>query len=116
MGLARLVVSFLELLEAEARALAAGLLDLKIASILAWVAGFLLLAGFSLTVAALYVFARRGVSAPGTAGDFRTSNFLPWQANGNECAAYFCAPFWPEFRKIDFLRAIRTAQTRTSCQ
>lgn len=51
-----------------------------------------------------------------TAGDFRTSNFLPWQANGNECAAYFCAPFWPEFRKIDFLRAIRTAQTRTSCQ
>ena len=64
MGLARLVVSFLELLEAEARALAAGLLDLKIASILAWVAGFLLLAGFSLTVSALYVFARRGVSAP----------------------------------------------------
>lgn len=51
-----------------------------------------------------------------TAGDFRTSNFLPWQANGNECAAYFCAPFWPEFRKIDFLRAIRTAQTRASCQ
>lgn len=47
-----------------------------------------------------------------TGGDFRTSNFLPWQANGNECAAYFCAPFWPEFRKIDFLRAIRTAQTR----
>jgi len=64
MGLARLVVSFLELMEAEARALAAGLLDLKIASILAWVAGFLLLSGFSLTVAALYVFARRGVSAP----------------------------------------------------
>jgi len=64
MGLARLVISFLELMEAEARALAAGLLDLKIASILAWVAGFLLLAGFSLTVAALYVFARRGFSAP----------------------------------------------------
>lgn len=64
MGLARLVISFLELMEAEARALAAGLLDLKIASILAWVAGFLLLAGFSLTVAALYVLARRGVSAP----------------------------------------------------
>jgi tritrans,polycis-undecaprenyl-diphosphate synthase [geranylgeranyl-diphosphate specific] len=45
-------------------------------------------------------------------GDSRTSNFLPWQANGNECAAYFCAPFWPEFRKIDFLRAIRVAQAR----
>jgi len=47
-----------------------------------------------------------------TGGESRTSNFLPWQANGNECAAYFCAPFWPEFRKIDFLRAIRVAQTR----
>ncbi len=47
-----------------------------------------------------------------TGGDERLSNFLPWQANGNECAAYFCAPFWPEFRKIDLLRAIRTYQTR----
>ncbi len=47
-----------------------------------------------------------------TGGDERVSNFLPWQANGNECAAYFCAPFWPEFRRIDFLRAIRTYQTR----
>ncbi|MBN1324163.1 MAG: di-trans,poly-cis-decaprenylcistransferase [Methanotrichaceae archaeon] len=47
-----------------------------------------------------------------TGGDVRTSNFLPWQSNGNECAAYFCAPFWPEFRMIDFLRAIRTAQGR----
>ena len=51
-----------------------------------------------------------------TGGDCRTSNFLPWQANGNECAAYFCAPYWPEFRKIDFLRAIRTAQTRAAGQ
>ena len=47
-----------------------------------------------------------------TGGDERISNFLPWQTNGNECAAYFCAPFWPEFRKIDLLRAIRTYQTR----
>lgn len=47
-----------------------------------------------------------------TGGDERISNFLPWQTSGNECAAYFCAPFWPEFRKIDFLRAIRTYQTR----
>lgn len=47
-----------------------------------------------------------------TGGDERISNFLPWQANGNEAAAYFCAPFWPEFRRIDFLRAIRTYQTR----
>ena len=34
-----------------------------------------------------------------TGGDARTSNFLPWQANGNECAAYFCAPYWPEFQE-----------------
>ncbi|MGP8321974.1 MAG: polyprenyl diphosphate synthase [Methanosarcinaceae archaeon] len=47
-----------------------------------------------------------------TGGDIRTSNFLPWQANGSECAAYFCAPFWPEFRKIDLLRAIRVYQAR----
>ena len=49
-----------------------------------------------------------------TGGELRTSNFLPWQANGNECAAYFCAPYWPEFRKVDFLRAIRTAKARRS--
>jgi len=47
-----------------------------------------------------------------TGGEMRTSNFLPWQASGNESAAYFCAPYWPEFRKIDFLRAIRTYQMR----
>jgi tritrans,polycis-undecaprenyl-diphosphate synthase [geranylgeranyl-diphosphate specific] len=47
-----------------------------------------------------------------TGGDERTSNFLPWQASGNECAIYISAPFWPEFRKIDFLRAIRTYQIR----
>ena len=47
-----------------------------------------------------------------TGGEKRMSNFLPWQASGNECAAYFCAPYWPEFRKIDFFRAIRTYQMR----
>ncbi len=51
-----------------------------------------------------------------TGGDERVSNFLPWQANGNECAAYFCAPFWPEFRKIDFLRSIRVYQARMAEQ
>lgn len=71
---------------------------------------------------AAHLYPQNGVSVPKvdliirTGGDFRTSNFLPWQANGNECAAYFCAPYWPEFRKIDFLRAIRTAQTRGSGQ
>lgn len=47
-----------------------------------------------------------------TGGDERVSNFLPWQTSGNECATYFCAPFWPEFRKIDFLRSIRIYQER----
>ncbi|WP_174590819.1 polyprenyl diphosphate synthase [Methanocella conradii] len=47
-----------------------------------------------------------------TGGDERTSNFLPWQASGNECAIYISAPYWPEFRKIDFLRAIRAYQIR----
>jgi tritrans,polycis-undecaprenyl-diphosphate synthase [geranylgeranyl-diphosphate specific] len=71
---------------------------------------------------ARHLYPQDGISVPKvdliirTGGDFRTSNFLPWQANGNECAAYFCAPYWPEFRKIDFLRAVRTAQTRASGQ
>jgi len=47
-----------------------------------------------------------------TGGAERTSNFLPWQANGNEAAVYFCTPYWPEFRKIDFLRSVRTYQNR----
>jgi tritrans,polycis-undecaprenyl-diphosphate synthase [geranylgeranyl-diphosphate specific] len=47
-----------------------------------------------------------------TGGDERTSNFLPWQANGNEAAVYFSAPYWPEFRKVDFLRGIRTYEHR----
>ncbi len=47
-----------------------------------------------------------------TGGDERVSNFLPWQANGSECATYFCAPYWPEFRKIDLLRSIRVYQAR----
>ncbi|MFC6939329.1 polyprenyl diphosphate synthase [Salinirubellus sp. GCM10025818] len=47
-----------------------------------------------------------------TGGDERTSNFLPWHANGNEAAVFFCSPYWPEFRRVDFLRAIRTYQHR----
>ena len=47
-----------------------------------------------------------------TGGEVRLSNFVPWQALGNECTAYFCAPFWPEFRRVDILRAIRTYQER----
>lgn len=47
-----------------------------------------------------------------TGGDERTSNFLPWHANGNEAAVFFCTPYWPEFRRVDLLRAIRTYESR----
>lgn len=47
-----------------------------------------------------------------TGNEWRTSNFLPWLANGHESAVYFCAPFWPMFRKIDFLRALRLYSQR----
>ena len=49
-----------------------------------------------------------------TGNDYRTSNFLPWLANGHESAVYFCAPYWPLFRKIDLLRAIRIYDQRLS--
>jgi tritrans,polycis-undecaprenyl-diphosphate synthase [geranylgeranyl-diphosphate specific] len=44
--------------------------------------------------------------------EYRTSNFLPWHANGHESAVYFCAPYWPLFRKIELLRAIRVYSQR----
>jgi tritrans,polycis-undecaprenyl-diphosphate synthase [geranylgeranyl-diphosphate specific] len=47
-----------------------------------------------------------------TGGDERTSNFLPWQAAGNEAAVFFCAPYWPAFSKVDLLRGVRTYQAR----
>jgi tritrans,polycis-undecaprenyl-diphosphate synthase [geranylgeranyl-diphosphate specific] len=43
-----------------------------------------------------------------TGGEQRLSNFLPWQAANS--IVYFCDVYWPEFRKIDLLRAIRTWQ------
>jgi tritrans,polycis-undecaprenyl-diphosphate synthase [geranylgeranyl-diphosphate specific] len=51
-----------------------------------------------------------------TGNDCRTSNFLPWLANGHESAVYFCAPYWPGFRKIDLLRAIRVYSQRKERQ
>lgn len=51
-----------------------------------------------------------------TGNEYRTSNFLPWLANGHECAVYFCAPYWPLFRKIDLLRAIRVYSQRVDSQ
>ena len=47
-----------------------------------------------------------------TGNEYRTSNFLPWLANGHESSVYFCAPYWPLFRKIDLLRAIRIYDQR----
>ncbi|MBN1165871.1 MAG: di-trans,poly-cis-decaprenylcistransferase [Methanospirillaceae archaeon] len=47
-----------------------------------------------------------------TGDECRTSNFLPWLANGHESAVYFCAPFWPMFRKLDLLRATRLYSRR----
>ncbi|PKL70007.1 MAG: di-trans,poly-cis-decaprenylcistransferase [Methanomicrobiales archaeon HGW-Methanomicrobiales-1] len=51
-----------------------------------------------------------------TGNEYRTSNFLPWLANGHESAVYFCAPFWPLFRKIDLLRAIRIYDQRITAK
>lgn len=51
-----------------------------------------------------------------TGNEHRTSNFLPWLANGHESSVYFCAPYWPLFRKIDLLRAIRIYDQRVSAK
>jgi len=45
-----------------------------------------------------------------TSGEIRLSGFLLWQAALSEY--YFTDVYWPEFRRIDFLRAIRNYQER----
>ncbi|GAA1635092.1 polyprenyl diphosphate synthase [Actinoplanes couchii] len=45
-----------------------------------------------------------------TSGEHRTSGFLLWQAAHSEL--YFCDAFWPGFREIDFLRALRSYAAR----
>ncbi|MBP8685732.1 MAG: di-trans,poly-cis-decaprenylcistransferase [Methanomassiliicoccales archaeon] len=45
-----------------------------------------------------------------TSGEERVSNFLLWQLAYSEL--YFTDVYWPGFRKVDFLRAIRTYQAR----
>ncbi len=45
-----------------------------------------------------------------TSGELRVSNFLLWQIAYSEL--YFCEAYWPEFRKIDLWRAIRSYQKR----
>lgn len=45
-----------------------------------------------------------------TSGELRLSGFLLWQSAYSEF--YFCDAYWPAFRKIDLLRAIRSYQQR----
>ena len=45
-----------------------------------------------------------------TSGEERISNFLLWQLAYSEL--YFADVYWPDMRKIDFLRAIRSFQKR----
>ncbi|RLI31674.1 di-trans,poly-cis-decaprenylcistransferase [Candidatus Bathyarchaeota archaeon] len=45
-----------------------------------------------------------------TSGEERLSGFLLWQCAYSEL--YFLDVYWPDFRKIDLLRAIRTYQQR----
>ena len=45
-----------------------------------------------------------------TSGEVRLSGFMLWQSAYSEF--YFCDAYWPAFRKIDFLRAIRSYQRR----
>lgn len=45
-----------------------------------------------------------------TSGEQRLSGFLLWQSAHSEF--YFCEAFWPDFRKVDFLRALRAYAAR----
>lgn len=45
-----------------------------------------------------------------TSGEQRLSGFLLWQTAHSEF--YFCEALWPDFREVDFLRAIRSFQGR----
>ena len=45
-----------------------------------------------------------------TSGEQRLSGFLLWQSAHSEF--YFCEAYWPDFRKVDFLRALRAYAAR----
>ncbi|XVV16826.1 polyprenyl diphosphate synthase [Actinoplanes sp. CA-131856] len=45
-----------------------------------------------------------------TSGERRMSGFLLWQAAYSEL--YFCDVYWPGFRQVDFLRALRSYAAR----
>ena len=46
-----------------------------------------------------------------TSGEQRLSGFLLWQSAHSEF--YFCEAYWPDFRKVDFLRALRSYAARS---
>ena len=45
-----------------------------------------------------------------TSGEQRLSGFLLWQSASSEL--YFEEALWPDFRKVDFLRALRAYESR----
>ena len=45
-----------------------------------------------------------------TSGEQRLSGFLLWQSAHSEF--YFCEAYWPAFRRVDFLRALRAYAVR----
>lgn len=45
-----------------------------------------------------------------TSGEQRLGGFLLWQSAHSEF--YFCEAYWPSFRKVDFLRAVRSYAAR----
>jgi short-chain Z-isoprenyl diphosphate synthase len=45
-----------------------------------------------------------------TSGETRLSGFMLWQSVHSEL--HFCDVNWPAFRRIDYLRAIRSFQLR----
>lgn len=45
-----------------------------------------------------------------TSGEQRLSGFLMWQSAHSEF--YFCDAYWPDFRRVDFLRALRAFSQR----
>jgi short-chain Z-isoprenyl diphosphate synthase len=45
-----------------------------------------------------------------TSGEQRISGFLMWQSAHSEY--YFCEAYWPDFRHVDFLRALRAYAAR----
>jgi short-chain Z-isoprenyl diphosphate synthase len=45
-----------------------------------------------------------------TSGEQRLGGFLLWQSTHSEF--YFCEAYWPDFRRVDFLRALRSYAQR----